>query len=53
MDYLKKWLVIDRNRLIVSDTNDLNLAWLICECASRCGQSLTVTSISDYKSGNY
>ena len=44
---MKKWLVVDRDGNIICDTNDLNLAWSICETTSRCGGFLTVISKSE------
>ena len=41
---IKNWLIVDRRGYIVSDTDDLDLAWSICETTARCGGYLTVIS---------
>lgn len=48
-----KWLVVNRYKQVVLVDDDLDHAWEVCECASRCGESLTVASEADYKTGNY
>lgn len=41
---MKKWLIVDRYKRIICDTDDLDRAWDICETCSRCGQQTTVMS---------
>jgi len=39
---MKKWLVINQQSGVIVDTDDLEYAWSVGECASVCGQNLTV-----------
>jgi len=44
-----KWLIVNRNGAVYTATDDLELAWKICEVSSRCGKALTVQSATEYE----
>ena len=46
---LKKWLVVNRRGNIYVSTDDLDLAWSICESSAACGNHLTVTTKEELK----